>query len=150
MKQFFYCGRLLSFFLVFLAGLSCGKKTSVGEETKDLVFIVNLVNDDQKVKEYLAYHQEVWPEVEAGFRKAGFKKINLYRFGKSLVMIVTIPKNADMGKMGKIAEEYDKKCKEWNQRMDGYQVGVPGTSEGQKWVQAEPIYSFNNELSIIP
>jgi len=82
--------------------------------------------------------------VEAGFRKAGYKKIKFYEFNKSLVLICTIPKNADINQMGKIAEDYDKKCREWNQRMVGYQVGVPGTVEGQKWVQAKSFYSFTN------
>ncbi|MEO6894727.1 MAG: L-rhamnose mutarotase [Ginsengibacter sp.] len=115
------------------------------EETKTLVFIVNLVNDEQKVNEYLAHHQKVWPEVEAGFRKAGYKKIELYRFNRSLVMMVTVPKKANIDSMGKIAESYDPKCREWNQMMDQYQVGVAGTSEGQKWVQVKPVYLFRNE-----
>jgi len=41
--------------------------------------------------------------VEAGFRKAGYKKIKFYEFNKSLVLICTIPKNADINQMGKIA-----------------------------------------------
>lgn len=123
---------------------SCNKIKPVAEETKDLVFIVNLVNNEKKVEEYMAYHKKVWPEVEASFRKAGYRKINIYRFNKSLVMTVTIPKNADINTLGQVAEAYDKKCREWNQIMEGYQVGVPGTSEGQKWVEAERIYSFKN------
>ena len=106
---------------------------------------MDLVNNEQKINEYLAHHQEVWPEVEAGFRKAGYKKIELYRFKRSLVMIVTIPKNANIDSLGKNAEGYDPKCRQWNQMMDQYQVGVEGTSKGQKWVQAERIYSFKNE-----
>ncbi len=115
------------------------------ENLEERVFIVNLVNDTLKMKEYLAMHQHVWPEVEKGFKKAGYKKIEIYRFNTSLVMIITVPKNADLGRMGKLAEGYDKKCREWNEMMDRYQVGVAGTAEGQKWVQTERIYSFKNE-----
>jgi len=145
MKKFYSCSAL--YFLIISSFIypSCNQKKLVPEETKTLVFVVNLVNDEQKVKEYLAHHQKVWPEVEAGFRKAGYEKIELYRFNKSLVMLVTVPRNADLDSMGKIAEGYDPKCREWNQMMDRYQVGVTGTSEGQKWVQAECIYSFKNE-----
>ncbi|WP_316788268.1 L-rhamnose mutarotase [Pedobacter frigoris] len=128
-----------------LAGLflSCQKPVD-HEKTKDLVFVVNLVDDEQKVKEYLAYHQKVWPEVEAGFKKAGYRKIKLYRFNRSVVMVITVPENADLNRMGQIAEAYDKKCKEWNQRMDAYQIGVDGVADGQKWAQTEQIYSFIN------
>ena len=142
-----FCSCSMLYFLVISSFIypSCNEKKPVVEETKTLVFIVNLVNDEQKVKEYLAHHQKVWPEVEAGFRKAGYKKIDLYLFNRSLVMMVTIPKNADIDSMGKIAEGYDIKCREWNHMMDQYQVGVPGTLDGQKWVQTERIYSFKNE-----
>jgi L-rhamnose mutarotase len=133
----------LLFFLVGLSALSCQKETH-NEKTKDLVFVVNLVDDEQKVKEYLAYHHKIWPEVEAGFKKAGYKKIKLYRFNKSIVMVVTVLENADLNRMGQVAEAYDKKCKEWNQRMNGYQVGVSGVAPGQKWAQTEEIYSFIN------
>lgn len=135
-------------FLCLFAGifaLSCQKKrTTDNGKTKDLVFVVDLVDDEEKVKEYLAYHHKVWPEVEAGFKKAGYKKIKLYRFNRSVVMIITVPENADLNRMGQIAEAYDKKCKEWNQRMDGYQVGVSGVPVGKKWIQTEEIYSFVN------
>ena len=144
-KKFYSYGILYILVISSFIYPSCNQKKPVAEKIKTLVFIVNLVNDEQKVNEYLAHHQKVWPEVEAGFRKAGYKKIEIYRFNKSLVMIVTVPKNADLDSMGKVAEGYDKKCREWNQMMDRYQVGVTGTSEGQKWVQAERIYLFKNE-----
>lgn len=145
MKKFYSFSVLCFFVISSFIYSSCTEKKPVIEETKTFVYIVNLVDDEQKVNEYLAHHQKVWPEVEAGFRKAGYKKIELYRFNRSLVMMVTISKNADIDSIGKIAEGYDPKCKEWNQVMDQYQVGVPGTSDGQKWVQAKPIYSFKNE-----
>ena len=53
--------------------LSCQKATDKTKD-KELVFVVNLVNDDKKVQEYLDYHKKIWPEVEAGFKKAGYKK----------------------------------------------------------------------------
>ena len=145
MKNFRSCNFL--YFLVICSFIiaSCKEKKAKVEETETLVFVVDLINNEQKINEYVALHHKVWPEVEAGFRKAGYKKIELYRFNRSLVMTVIIPKNANIDSIGKIAESYDPKCKEWNQMMDHYQVGVAGTCEGQKWVQAKRIYSFKNE-----
>ena len=111
--------------------------------TRDIVMVANLVDDSLKVDQYLAYHRKIWPEVEAGFRKAGYRNIRLYRFNRTLVMIVTIPADADPGAMGRVAEAYDPKCREWNQLMAGYQVGVPGARLGEKWVQADLYYQFN-------
>lgn len=122
---------------------SCQKQADKTKD-KELVFVVNLVNDEKKVQEYLNYHKKIWPEVEAGFKKAGYKKITLYRFNKSIVMIVTVPENADLNRMGQVAESYSEKCKDWNQLMSQYQVGVAGVAPGQKWAQTEEIYSFIN------
>lgn len=131
--------------LLFLVCAGCDKKRIEAEKTKELVFVVNLVNDTSKITEYLNYHKQVWPEVAAGFKKAGYKAIKMYRFNTSLVMLITIPAGADINRLGKVAEAYDKKCAEWNKMMRNYQEGVTGTDEGQQWVQAELFYSFKNE-----
>lgn len=106
------------------------------------VFVVNTVDNDKKLNEYLAYHKQIWPEVEAGFKKAGYKSITLYRFNDLIVMAIMVPKDADLNEMGKLAESYSPRCVEWNKLMNTYQKGVNGTSEGQKWVEVTPFYSF--------
>lgn len=115
------------------------------EKLEDHVFVVNIVPDPQKLKAYLDYHQHIWPEVEAGFKKAGYRKITLYRYDHLLVMSITVPAGADLGQMGKTAESYDKRCAEWNRLMDGYQTGVPGAGQQEKWVEAKPFYHFPKE-----
>jgi L-rhamnose mutarotase len=109
------------------------------------VFAVNIIPGEKPLQEYLHYHEKVWAEVEAGFKKAGYEKITLYRYDHLLVMTVIVPENADLGAMGKVAESYSPRCAEWNQLMKGYQTGVPGTSPGQTWVEAKPFYSFGKE-----
>lgn len=111
-------------------------------ELKEYVFVVNIVPDSLKLKEYLDYHAHIWPEVEAGFRKAGYRKITLYRHGYLLVMTLSVPADANLDQMGKTAESYDKRCAEWNRLMDGYQTGVAGTGKNEKWVEAAPFYRF--------
>lgn len=115
------------------------------ERLVEKVFVVNIVQDERKLKEYLSYHQKVWPEVEAGFRKAGYRQIDLYRYGYLLVMIIRVPEHADLDKMGKIAEGYDSRCAEWNRIMGGYQRGVAGAAPGVTWVEATPFYHFENQ-----
>lgn len=113
-------------------------------EFVEKMFVVNTVDNPKKMDEYLTYHKQVWPEVEAGFKKAGYKKIVLYRFNNLIVMAITVPKNADLDEMGKIAESYSPRCAEWNKLMNSYQKGVKGSLEGQKWVEAIPFYQFSN------
>lgn len=111
---------------------------------EDRVFVAKIVADSNALKEYLQYHQSVWPEVEAGFKKAGYKKIVLYRFNHLLVMTITVPRNADLNAMGKLAESYSPRCMEWNKIMNSYQTGVDGAAAGQTWVEVNPFYLFDN------
>lgn len=115
------------------------------EQLEDRVFVVNIVHDSLKLKEYLDYHKQVWPQVEAGFKKAGYKKIVLYRYNYLLVMKITVPVGANLGEMGKLAEASDPRCAEWNKLMNGYQKGVEGAMVGQTWVEAQQFYQFDNQ-----
>jgi L-rhamnose mutarotase len=133
------------YLVVLLLLAACRRPVPPG--TRDVVMVVNLVDDSLKARQYLSYHQKVWPEVEAGFRKAGYKNIRFYRCNRTMVMIVTVPADADLAEMGRIAESYDPKCREWNRMMEAYQVGVPGTQPGQKWAQADLYYQFKADTT---
>ncbi|GAB3346970.1 hypothetical protein GCM10027566_00510 [Arachidicoccus ginsenosidivorans] len=109
------------------------------------VFVVNIVPDSARLAKYLSYHQHIWPEVEAGFKKAGYKEISVSRFKNLLVMTVIIPQGANLDSMSKIAEASNPKCAEWNRLMDQFQRGVSGTAPGQKWVEAKQFYHFENK-----
>lgn len=113
-------------------------------EYEEKVFVVNTVDNGEKLNEYLQYHKQVWPEVEAGFKKSGYKRIALYRFNDLIVMTIKVPENADLDKMGKLAESYSPRCAEWNKLMNRYQRGVQGTAPGQTWVETIPFYEFKN------
>ena len=124
--------------------MMCSPANSDHKEPKlvEKVFVVNTVDNNKKLNDYLAYHRQIWPEVEAGFKKAGYKSITLYRFNDLIVMTIMVPENADLNEMGKLAESYSPRCAEWNKLMNTYQKGVNGTSEGQKWVEVIPFYKF--------
>lgn len=139
--------RFLFLFLASAMLLACKQSASTKQALgvlEEKVFVVNIVPDSVKLAEYLSYHQKIWPEVEAGFKKAGYKKIVLHRFNNLLVMTIAVPEGSDLDAMGKLAESYSPRCAEWNKLMDSYQQGVPGTAPGQKWVEAKPFYSFKN------
>jgi L-rhamnose mutarotase len=137
----------LSFLLLTISVtfLACRRSQNASDKLTEKVFVVNIIDGEKPLQEYLHYHEHIWPEVEAGFKKAGYKRITLYRYDHLLVMTVMIPENADLNAMGKLAESYSSRCAEWNKLMSGYQTGVAGTSPGQTWVEAKPFYSFHNE-----
>lgn len=109
------------------------------------VFAVRLVEDSSMVEKYLDYHKNVWPEVEKGFKIAGYENIRLYRFENYITMIVKVPKGSDLGKMGQISNDTNPRVAEWNKLMDGFQKGLSETVEGQTWVEMEKYYEFKKE-----
>ena len=138
MKKIFYTLIISSLVLI---SNGC---TDESEDYEEYVFAVQLVDDKIKIQEYLDYHYKIWPEVEAGFQKAGYKNIRLYRFGNYISMIVQVPRGSDLGKMGRETELYHSRVKEWNTLMEAYQKGLPGTKKGDTWVAMDKIYEFNN------
>jgi L-rhamnose mutarotase len=147
MKKFYRYVWVLTVWIATALVVGCKEKHPVEQPSRQLeekVFVVNIVPDSLKLKAYLDYHKNIWPQVEAGFKKAGYKKIVLYRYQHLLVMTITVPVGADLQQMGKLAESSDPRCAEWNKLMNEYQTGVAGTSTGQTWVEAKPFYTFNN------
>lgn len=128
---------------LFTGAISCKQQKTSGD-LEERVFVVTIVPGDEKIREYLDHHQHIWPEVEEGFKKAGYKKITLSRFDHLVVMSILVPRGASLDSMSKRAESYDKRCAEWNRLMDTYQAGVPGTAPGQKWVETKTFYSFEH------
>ncbi|SMC87324.1 L-rhamnose mutarotase [Pedobacter nyackensis] len=138
--------KILKLFLLCVCFASCGtsEQPLVVNKYNEHVFVVNIAPGEQKLQEYLNYHKKVWPEVEAGFKKAGYKQISLYRFDHLVVMRILVDKGADLDQLGKLSESYSPKCKEWNKLMGAYQVGVNGTAPDQKWVETELFYEYLN------
>ncbi|WP_316818226.1 L-rhamnose mutarotase [Pedobacter nyackensis] len=119
-------------------------KPLAGPQYQEHVFVVNIAAGEEKLNAYLDYHKKIWPEVEAGFKKAGYRQISLYRFDHLVVMRILVDKGADLDQLGKLAESYSPKCKAWNNLMGEFQVGVTGTAPGQKWVETELFYEYPN------
>lgn len=133
--------RLIRVLLIGFIFAACGR----GERLTEKVFVVNIAPGGDSLRQYLQYHESVWPEVEAGFRKAGYRQIRMFRSQHTLVMVIAVPEGADLNEMGKKAESHDPRCAEWNRLMAGYQRGVEGTLPGQTWTEALPFYSFENK-----
>lgn len=138
--------RIFKLLLCCICFASCGTKEQplAEKQYSEHVFVVDIAPGDQKLKAYLDYHKKIWPEVEAGFKKAGYKQISLYHFDHHVVMRILVDKGADLDQLGKLAESYSPKCKEWNELMGEFQIGVNGTAPDQKWVETELFYEYFN------
>jgi len=104
---------------------------------------LDLVNDDKLIAEYEEYHQQVWPEIKKSISDAGIKQMEIYRFSNRLFMIMEVTDEFNFEKKA-AADAADHKVQEWEQLMWKYQVAIPGSKPGEKWVLMKKIFVSSN------
>ncbi|MNR41583.1 L-fucose mutarotase [compost metagenome] len=103
----------------------------------------NLVKDKQLQKEYLDHHAtqfEKWPEVAKGFCNADFQQLRIFKNGRQLMLVISIPKGASLDELNPRTTLNNPKVDDWNNLMKKYQEGIEGTKPGEVWV----FFSKNN------
>jgi hypothetical protein len=115
---------------------NCADKNRAAE-WDHILLTANLVASPQLQKEYLAYHAdqfEKWPEVARGFCNAGFQQLLLFKNGRQLILVISIPKGESLDKLNPKTTEHNPRMDDWNKRMNKYQEGIEGTKKGETWV----------------
>ncbi|MEO6313897.1 MAG: L-rhamnose mutarotase [Chitinophagaceae bacterium] len=103
---------------------------------------LDLINDPNLIAEYETYHQNVWPEIEKSIADSGIKRMEIYRTGNRMFMIM----ETDNFFSFQHKEEMDKinpKVQEWEALMWKYQQALPGALPGEKWVLMENVFTLN-------
>lgn len=119
----------------------CDNK-SVAKEWDHILLTANLVADKKMQQEYLTYHAnqfKQWPEVAKGFCKADFQQLLLYKNGRQLMLIISIPKGESLDRLNPKTTENNPRVDDWNRIMKKYQEGIPGTRPGETWVFLSPV-----------
>jgi hypothetical protein len=107
------------------------------KEWDNIVLTANLVSDAKLQREYLDYHArqyEQWPEVSKGFCNAGFQQLLVFRNGRQLMLIISIPKGKNLDELNPKTTENNPRMNDWNVLMKKYQEGINGTQPGEGWV----------------
>ena len=116
-------------------GSRCDQK--MAKEWDNIILTANLVADPKKQKEYLEYHRtqyEKWPEVYRGFCNAHFQQLLVFKTGRQLMLIISIPKGESLDKLNPLTTKNNPRVDEWNKIMATYQEGIAGTKKGETWV----------------
>ncbi|MFL5739391.1 MAG: L-rhamnose mutarotase [Flavisolibacter sp.] len=111
--------------------------TATAREWDHIILTANLVADPKLQKEYLDYHAtqfEKWPEVSKGFCQANFQRLLVYKSGRQLMLVISIPKGESLDKLNPKTTENNPRVNEWNKIMARYQEGIEGTKPGEVWV----------------
>lgn len=115
---------------------------SIAKEWDHIILTANMVADPKLQKEYLDYHAtqfEKWPEISKGFCNADFQQLLLYKNGRQLMLVISIPKGESLDKLNPKTTENNPRVDEWNAIMKKYQEGIAGTEKGEVWVFLKPV-----------
>ena len=114
----------------------------VANNWENVILTANLVAEARLQREYLDYHAnqfEKWPEVSNGFCKADFQQLLLFRNGRQLMLVISIPKGKSLDELNPKTIENNPRVAEWNAIMKKYQEGISGTQPGEVWVFLKPV-----------
>ncbi|MBW4889033.1 L-rhamnose mutarotase [Mucilaginibacter sp. HMF5004] len=118
----------------------CSDKT-VAKQWDNIILTANLVKSPKLQQEYLNYHKtqfEKWPEVSQGFCNASFQQLLVFRNGRQLMLIISIPKGESLDKLNPLTTKNNPRVDEWNKIMAKYQEGIEGTAKNETWVFLKP------------
>jgi L-rhamnose mutarotase len=101
----------------------------------------DLKDDDELIKEYEAYHRDVWPENLEGIKNAGIEQMDLYRVSNRLFMIMEVNDDFSFEKKA-VADASNEKVAEWERLMSRYQQPLPVAKPGEKWVLMDKIFAL--------
>ena len=116
--------------------------TAAAVKTKDIVMMVNLVDDSAAIAAYDQYHAKAWPEVIAANEPANIKGVKIYRLANKLVMILTVPENWDGDKDNNYVKS-SPRVKEWLDIMEKFQRPSPEAPAGTKgWATMKLVFGY--------
>jgi L-rhamnose mutarotase len=119
----------------------CQDKTTA-KQWDNIILTCNLVKDATKQQKYLNYHAtqfQQWPEVAQGFCNASFQQLLVFRQGRQLVLVISIPKGASLDELNPKTSLNNPRVDDWNALMKQCQEGLPGTKPGETWVFLKPV-----------
>lgn len=111
-------------------------------EWQHIIMTANLVADTAKQNEYMEYHHtqfEKWPEVSIGFCNAHFQQLLVFRNGRQLMLVISIPKGKTLDELNPKTTENNPRVNEWNKIMSNYQEGIEDAPKGTVWVMFSSI-----------
>ena len=115
-------------------------------EWENIVLTANLVDNAKMQQEYVDYHKtqfEKWPEVAKGFCNADFQQLQVFKNGRQLMLVISIPKGEDLDKLNPKTTKNNPRVDDWNALMKKYQTGIEDAKAGETWIFLNKIEEKN-------
>lgn len=108
---------------------------------KRYCFALDLINDKTSIKQYIAYHKKVWPEILDSLRNSGIIDAEIYNVADRLLLILDTNESFTLENKGK-SDAQNPVVQKWEELMSTYQKSLPNTKPGEKWVLMERIFKL--------
>ena len=122
---------------IFDKSLNCPDTITTPQPWNNYLLTANLVADTAFQQEYINYHVtqfEEWPEVAQGFCHANFQQLLVFKNGRQLLLVISVPADKTLDELNPLTVENNPRMDEWNSIMGKYQEGIEGTAPGEVWV----------------
>src|SRR5437762_1404350 len=107
---------------------------------KRYAMTVLLKDDPEILRRYDTFHANPWPEIPAGLRKCGVRRLFIYRFERQLFMFMETNDGFDFDNDWAQYME-DPKARQWDEMMASFQQPVPGAPKDGMWVLMKEVYT---------
>lgn len=101
-----------------------------------------LRDDPVAIARYKAEHRQAWPEVVAGLRRVGIRKLKIYLVGRRLFMYFEA--DGDFSPQRDFPRLFaDARYREWDALMRTMQEPVPEARAGEWWAEMEEVFDLD-------
>lgn len=108
---------------------------------KRYCFALDLKDDQVLIKEYEVYHENVWPEILASIKNSGVERLEIYRTGNRLCMIMETNDLFSLEEKAR-ADSFNSNVQKWEALMWKYQQALPHAKPGEKWLLMDKIFNL--------
>ncbi|HAY3562003.1 TPA: L-rhamnose mutarotase [Elizabethkingia meningoseptica] len=108
---------------------------------KKYALALDLKDDENLIRQYEEYHQQVWPEILESITASGIQNMEIYRTGNRLFMTMEVTDDFSFEAKA-AADEVNPKVQEWEKLMWDYQQALPNAKPGEKWILMDKIFSL--------
>ncbi len=110
---------------------------------KRYCFALDLIADKALIAEYENWHkaENCWPEIKKSILSAGITRMEIYRTGNRLFMIMDTDETFTFERKATM-DAANIKVQEWEQLMWKFQSPIPWAKPGEKWVLMDEIFQL--------
>jgi L-rhamnose mutarotase len=101
----------------------------------------DLKEEDDLIRSYDEFHQNVWPEIKESLRQSGILEMEIYRTGNRLFMIIKVKTDFSFEKKAEM-DLANPVVQKWETLMSTFQKQIPWAKPGVKWVLMDKIFNY--------